>query len=135
MKNISIFILLFYFTLTAGKAQSILGSFSAGVNLTQVDGDEVYGFHKVGFNGGPSAIIPFGKHWSVSIETLFSQKGSYQKPQFNDSLTYEYRLNLNYVEVPVLIHFEDKKLICGGVGISWSRLVGVKEWEHGRRSD
>jgi len=133
MKRLILYLSFFIFSITAVRAQIILGALSAGINLTQVDGDEVYGFHKVGFNGGPSAIIPFAKRWSVSIETLFSQKGSYQKPQYDDSLSYEYKLNLNYVEVPLLVHFEDKRIVCVGAGVSWSRLVGVKEWEHGRR--
>jgi len=133
MKRLFIIIFLFTLSIAAVDAQIIMGALSAGINLTQVDGDEVYGFHKVGFNGGPSAIIPFAKRWSVSIETLFSQKGSYQKTQEKDSLNPRYKLSLNYVEVPLLVHFEDKKIICVGVGVSWCRLVGIKEWEYGRR--
>lgn len=133
MKKGLFYLLLLVLLSHHATSQIILGALSAGINLTQVDGDEVYGFHKVGFNGGPQAIVPFAKNWSVSIETLFSQRGSYQKPQFDDSLSYEYKLNLTYVEVPLLIHFEDKKILNAGLGVSWSRLVGVKEWEHGRR--
>ena len=62
-------------------SQHILGAISAGINLSQVDGDQVYGYNKVGLNIGPSAIIPFGKNkqWSVTLELLFSQLGSRQK--------------------------------------------------------
>lgn len=125
------------------SAQIIKGEAIAGINLTQVDGDEVYGFHKFGANLGAGVMIPFGKKgkWDVSIETLFSQKGSYQSPQYNDSLnngevyTGEYNLRLNYVEVPALVMFTDKELISFGAGLSWGRLVGVKEYEHGKRVD
>ena len=41
-------------------AQSILEDLF-GVNLTQVDGDQFYGFHKYGLNFGPMVIVPFGK--------------------------------------------------------------------------
>ena len=73
-----IFLFIFSFSLIFSErsfSQHFLGAISAGINLSQVDGDEVYGFKKVGFNGGPSVIIPFGKDkkWSVTIELLFSQ--------------------------------------------------------------
>ncbi|MBL7137406.1 MAG: PorT family protein [Bacteroidales bacterium] len=126
-------------------SQRILGALSAGINLSQVDGDEVYGFKKVGFNGGPSIIIPFGKkqRWSVTMELLFSMNGSYQKggtdtvqPDPNQPASYSgYKLNLNYIQIPVMVHFTDKKIIAGGLGFAYGQLVGVKEWENGVRID
>ncbi len=117
--------------------QIIKGEALLGLNLTQVEGDEVHGFRKAGLNIGAGAMIPFKKNWDVSMEVTFNQKGARQKPQYNDSLssgqviTGEYKLNLNYVEVPLLVHYTDKEFITIGAGFSWGRLVGVKEWEHG----
>jgi hypothetical protein len=122
-------------------SQHILGAVSGGINLSQVDGDEVYGFKKVGFNGGPSVIIPFGKDkkWSVTLELLFSQMGSRQKSVYGASDTIQdstragfydgYRLSLNYVQVPVIVHFTDKRKIAGGLGLLYGQLVGVTEYE------
>lgn len=123
-----------------GYSQRILGAVSAGMNLSQVDGDEKYGFKKVGLNVGPSIIIPFGKDkkWSVTMELLFSQLGSRQKEQYSndsiaDSTTSEYydgyKLKLTYVQVPVMVHFKDKNIIAGGVGLCYGQLVGAQEWE------
>jgi len=133
-------VLLIIFIATNVSAQIIKGEAIAGLNLTQVDGDEVFGFHKFGLNLGAGAMIPFGKkgRWDVTLETLYSQKGSSQRPQYNETdstgvdLTGEYKLRLNYVEVPLLVMFTDKELISFGAGFSWGRLFGVKEWEHGR---
>jgi len=101
------------------------------MNLTQVDGDEVFGFKKVGANVGAGVMIPIKGNWDVSLEALFSQKGANQKPQWDDSTRNgAYRLNLNYAVVPVLIMYTDKEFISAGAGFSWGRLVGVKEWEH-----
>lgn len=116
-----------------GHAQVIRGALLGGFTLTQVDGDEVYGFHKTGYTMGAAAIVPFGEKWSVSLETSFIQKGSYQKAQTRDSLSYEYRLAMDYLEVPVLVHFTDKETITVGGGFAWARLVGIKEYEHGNR--
>jgi len=133
-------IILFGFGLSETmNAQIIKGEAIVGINLTQVDGDEVFGFKKVGANVGAGVMVPFGKRgrWDASFEALFTQKGSKQGPQYNDSLnngtiiTGEYKLNLNYVEIPVMVMFTDKEFISFGAGFSWARLVGVKEYEHG----
>lgn len=119
---------------TPVHAQKIKGALIGGFNLTQVDGDEIYGYNKPGLNLGASAIIPFNDFLQLSLENIYNQKGSYQGPQYSlDSLTGEYRLNLDYLEVPVLIHYNDKDKLIFGLGVSWGRLVNVKEWEHGRR--
>jgi hypothetical protein len=120
-------------------AQQFRGAVIGGFNLTQVDGDEVYGYSKFGIHAGAAAILPLGNHFSVSLETLFNQKGALQGDQYErtDSLgnllTGAYKLRLNYLEVPVLIHYTDKDFFTVGTGFSWGRLTSVKEWEHGQR--
>jgi len=102
--------------------QRILGQLSVGMNLTQVDGDEYYGFHKVGLNVGPGILIPFGKNkkWAVGMELLYSQKGSHHKGN-TDSTTFD--LKYDYLEIPVLVHFTDKKVISGGLGFAYGQLI------------
>ena len=72
------------------------------------------------------------------MELLFSQLGSNQREQYTndtiaDTTTSEYydgyKLKLNYVQVPVMVHFTDKNIIAGGVGFSYGQLVGAAEWE------
>jgi hypothetical protein len=111
------------------RAQRFLGALSLGMNLTQVDGDEFYGFHKVGLNVGPMVSMPFGKskNWSASMELLYSQKGSYHRGS-TDSTTY--RITLDYAEIPLIIHFTDKKLISGGLGFSYGQVVNYKETQN-----
>lgn len=124
-------------------AQVIKGGLIFGGNLSQVDGDEVYGFKRIGFNVGATAIVPFTEKWSLSIETIFSQEGAYQKGSgsFTDSLpvssltdtcvfgariTDAYNLRLNYVRIPILFHYNDRRLSLG-VGFQYGRLVNSKE--------
>lgn len=121
------------------SGQIIKGEALLGFNLTQVEGDEVHGFKKPGLNIGAGVLIPFKKNWDISMEVIFNQKGARQKPQYTDSLsnghviTGEYKLRLNYVEVPLMVFYTDKEFISVGAGFSWGRLVGVQEWEHGNR--
>jgi hypothetical protein len=117
-------------------SQIIKGVGILGFNATQVDGDEVFGYHKYGWNVGASAVVPLNKHWMIGIENIYNQKGSFQRIQFSDSAhNGSYRLNLDYVEVPLLLFFEDKETMIFGAGFSWGRLIGVKEYENGNRVD
>jgi len=140
MKNLYFTILIAGLILFLPEAQGQVfrGLLIGGFNLSQVDGDEIYGFTKLGANIGAGAMLPFNKKWSVTLETLFSQKGSRQAPIYVDTMpdgtviTGQYSLRLNYVEIPLLIHFTDKEVVSAGAGISYGRLVGVKEKEHGK---
>ena len=144
-------IFFFFILLFSGsklEAQIIKGEAILGMNLSQVDGDEVYGFKKIGANVGGGVLVPFGKRgrWDASFEVLYSQEGSKQGQQYYDSTYYtcngdsvivtgEYRLNLHYMKIPVMVMFTDKEFISFGAGFSWGRLVGVKEWEQGKLAE
>jgi len=113
-------------------AQKFLGAVMGGMNISQVDGDEVYGYHRVGGHLGLAAILPI-KNWDITLETVFNQKGAFEDEQYEDSarmLNGKYDLRLNYIEVPLMFHYTDKKLISAGAGFSWGRLVSYKEIEH-----
>lgn len=123
-------LLLFLLILTSfesAEAQRIMGAAIFGVNASQVDGDEVYGYKNFGLNTGLSAIVPFNDKWAVSIENVYSEKGAHQRRKYLDSLDGSYDLKLNYLEVPVLLHFTDKDIVTFGAGMSWSRLIKVSE--------
>ncbi len=125
-----IFLLTFFSTKL--KAQIIKGEAIMGFNMSQVDGDMFYGFKKFGLQVGAGAIIPFAKNWDVSVEVLYNQKGSRQRAKIYDTLCiYDYKLQLNYAEVPLLVHYTDKNFITAAVGFSWGRLVTANEWENG----
>lgn len=128
-----LFLLLFLFSESI-TAQSIRGELITGLNLAQVDGDEVVGYRKPGFNGGVGAALPIGGQWTISIETLFSQKGAYKKYplEYIDSLGLPYyNLRLNYAEIPFMLHYNDKNKLIFGAGFSYGRLVDMTEIEHG----
>jgi len=133
--NVLIMLLLFMFLQNSIYAQNIRGEFIGGFNLAQVDGDEVVGYRKIGFNGGFGAALPFSKNWYVSVETIFNQKGAYKKYPLNSnnlSLPY-YNLRLNYAEIPLLVHYNDKNQITAGLGLSYGRVVSMREIEHGNQ--
>jgi len=138
MEKFKIFLLLaiIFLLYRSADAQRIKGQIIGGINATQIDGDEVFGYHKYGLNMGVGAILPFNnKRWSLSIETIFNQKGAYQNesPELDTLPKPYYNIRINYLEVPVLIHLEDKQTITFGLGFSWGRTVGIEEIEHGKK--
>lgn len=98
-----------------------------GFNASQVDGDNLAGFNKIGLNAGATAHINLDEHWSVSFELLYSQKGS--RSATNSSSNY--KLTLNYAEVPVLINFNDKSRMMFHVGGAYGRLFSLTELING----
>lgn len=134
----TIFVFILLLISNIAFSQAFQGALALGGNLTQVDGDEMFGFKKFGFNVAAVAIMPIKKKWAVSIEASYTQKGSYEKypnvanPQ--KELPY-YNLRLSYAEVPFLVHYTDKGFITFGLGLGIGRLVEVKEIEWGVKTD
>ncbi len=137
-----LFVLTLMLTYHESNAQIIKGEAFLGGNLSQIDGDETAGFNKLGFYGGLGAIVPIYKKNNFTlegcIEVVFNQKGSHQRQQYvdnGDGKTGAYDLYMNYAEVPVMIYFTDKQVTSFGLGFSYGRLVGLREYEHGVKTN
>ncbi|MBO4282025.1 MAG: outer membrane beta-barrel protein [Bacteroidales bacterium] len=136
------------------NAQRFKGELIAGFNLSQVDGDEVYGYTKFGANMGLGVMLPFSfkgkedKNWAISMEMLWHQKGSKLKNHTNTNFcdtcpkeipcdsTIKYRLDMDYVSLPVMLHYTDPYTgWTFGVGLSYNRLFRIREIENGVQSE
>ncbi len=135
MDRRAVWLLFFVFLTGVSEAQIIKGFVAGGLNMSQVDGDEAYGYKMPGLNAGVGVMVPFKGNWDISLETAFTQKGANQKAQYSqDSLNGAYKLRLNYLEIPLLLHYTDKDFITVGTGFSWASLITADEWEHGRQT-
>jgi hypothetical protein len=135
MNRLFLLVILLVSVSVSVNAQRFRAAVMGGMNLTQVDGDEVIGFKKVGGHIGAAAILPI-KNWDITLEAVFNQKGAREKQQYLDTIggivyTGAYKVGLNYVEVPVLAHYTDKQRYTAGLGFSYGRLVSFSEEEHG----
>lgn len=81
----------------------------AGMNFSQIDGDDEVGFYKVGVNAGVWGAVRFHRRWMVNLELLYTTRGSNStnKINFNRYLNWTY----NYAEVPIYISFLEYKSI------------------------
>ncbi len=130
----SLLLVIMLMVLGAGttNAQQFRGGFTMGMNVTKVIGDHIFGFRKYGFHGGAVGTIPLRNNFLFTLETLYSEKGSFQR---RPTLYYrQYRLELDYVEVPMMIQYNDRDILTIGAGFAYGRLVNVREWDRGVRT-
>lgn len=113
------------------EPRTFYGGLVAGTNFSQVDGDSYAGYHKVGINVGGIVYTHLGENLAASLEILYAQKGSrghkQQLSAGNQFLITDYRINLNYAEVPVMLNYFDHRRSHFGGGISYSQLVSADE--------
>lgn len=95
-----------------------------GINISQVDGDKLSGYNKVGLNIGLGAEAKLSDRWSLSTEFLFSEQGANAVPNKDVKSLYD-KISLKFVEVPFMINFSDWKIKISG-GFSFNRLTNYE---------
>jgi hypothetical protein len=112
------------------ETRTFFGGINLGTNFSQVDGDGYFGYHKVNFRGGAQVYLRMVPNLWASMGLLYTQKGSVEKTITETSLgpaVFEYRMHLQYAEMPVQFHyFYGPKWVFDG-GIAYARLINSKE--------
>lgn len=129
MKRRSIFKIFIISTIVAFplflSAQNFRGGLRAGISMTQISGDDLSGFHKLGAYAGGFVNWRFiqNDRWSIQPEINFVMKGSstYLKADKNGNVGPKYVLTMYYVEVPVLAKFR----IVKGLEVEFGPTFGV----------
>lgn len=98
---------------------------TAGLNGTQVSGDELAGFDKLGAFGGVFVNRQLNEIWSAELAIVYSQKGSRKIADPENGDLFSYDLKLDYIEIPVTFRYghQDFQFEVGpsfGTLISWS---------------
>ncbi len=113
-------------------AQRFSAGIVGGLNASQIDGDMLAGFDKVGLMGGITAKVNFESRFAMNIEFLYTQRGS--KP---DIFSPEYDPNINiflhYAELPVYVSLGDwwqeegeYYKVSAHAGLSYGRLISAR---------
>lgn len=108
---------------------------AAGLNASQIEGDNMSGFHQFGLNAGGGVYFKMHPKWSLSTEILYSMRGANGTPYINGvPVAYPaiLRINTDYLEVPVFASFHDKKYAMFGAGLSMAGLVRYNYLEQGK---
>lgn len=104
------------------QAQKFSGSALLGANFSQIDGDYLHGFRKIGLTAGGRIGYFIRKNKSVNFEFLYSERGSAVK-LFESNPANKY--TLRYLELPLIftIHDwwqEEKKYYIARVDLGFS---------------
>lgn len=123
------------------SGQSFYGGITAGTTISQVDGDNYGGYHKISPLGGVYVRNMFNQKWGMFAGIEYKRKGSReaQKNEYHEIIRL-YNLSLDYIEVPFLLTYQIDKLSIPGIfsyqipsdlfidfGISYAYLAHSKE--------
>ena len=118
------------------RAQTFGAGLVGGFNASQIDGDDLAGFDKVGITAGIKAIMSFESRWQVNMEFLYSERGS--RPDiFNPQYDPDIEISLKYAELPVYVSIGDwwqeegeyYKVTAYG-GFSYARLMNARTFDY-----
>lgn len=114
------------------KAQVFKGEVFAGGSLSQVDGDECYGYERINAQMGAGVLWSLlDDDWlDLGLEILYNPKGAMRRDtlKYNSGSFYGlYDLKLDYVEIPLMLYLTDKHRYTVGIGLSYGRLVNISE--------
>jgi len=119
-----LFIVLLFFALGLNAQEIPEQRFEAGLiagfNMSQLDGDDLIGFHKIGINTGGRVSARLSKRLRLNMEMLFSQQGSSYATTDNPSAPID-KIKLNFVEAPVFLSYEEWRFHAY-TGASYGRL-------------
>lgn len=119
--------LLLVLTLTAAAslpAQTFRASVLAGGNFSQIDGDDLFGYHQLGVNAGVRVVALLGDRWRVGPEILFSQQGA-RRNRNSLNISPFNRIDLTTLEVPLMVYYQDWRLTAE-MGLSYANLFDFR---------
>ena len=123
MKAIFTSLCILCFAITS--AQNFDAGLIGGFCTSQVSGDNLSGYNKLGSRFGAYISYPINKKMSYQLEMQFLQKGS--KKPYTENSPESYLFELNYIELPATLNYQVKKGISIESGLGTAFLVGYKE--------
>ena len=109
MKKLLLFAVVAVFGITQTNAQEMSFGVKAGVNLANVGGDvDEDTDMKLGMHIGGFAEFMLSEKFAIQPELLFSMKGyksEYSEAEMGVSVNYENKVNLNYIDIPIMAKY------------------------------
>lgn len=125
MKKIILLFTCFLITITTSNAQTFGGGFFAGPTVSQIGGDNLAGFDKLGFMGGFYTYKQLSNNWRGQMELYFIRKGS--RDGRDETLNNFYNVNLNVIELPLIFEYAYSESVFFVMGPALSTLVSSRE--------
>ena len=133
MKTLLTSLMLALICSTGLLAQGIDFGVKAGANIAnqKISGDyDIDTKAIVSFHGGVFVVWMFTEQLGLQPELLLSMQGSKEK-----DATYDYKINTNYVNIPVLVRYNINDMFSVHAGPQFGILVSAKEEFDGEKED
>lgn len=116
-------------------SQGFGAEFLLGANFSQVDGDQLAGYNKLGLNLGIQINREIKTDWQAAFEIRYSMKGAKKVIDPEAPPSFDLKLSYHYVEVPLLVKYNGLENITLYAGPSVGVNVVNKRNENGRISE
>ncbi len=115
-------------SMSQAQGQTFRSAIVAGLNASQINGDLIAGFNKLGIQAGLRVSTDLKEKIEASVELLYSQRGSRASGKFASPFS----IRINYVEMPLIIGFkdwlkDDYHKIRFEAGLSYGRLIHAEQ--------
>lgn len=77
-----------------------------GINASQIDGDDQFGYRQFGIVGGLQGIAQLSNRLDFKLELLYSQRGARAGANEKEKADYFANVRLQYVETPFLLDYK-----------------------------
>jgi hypothetical protein len=108
-------------------SQHFNGGLFGGLVASQISGDRLAGFDKPGLYTGAFVSYNLNPEQSLQMELSFIQKGSRKTPNMDIGDYTSYKLNMNYLEIPVWYRYKPLERIGLEASLSWAYLFNYSE--------
>ena len=101
------------------NAQSFGGGIIAGASTSQVAGDMLGGFNKIGLLAGAYTNLKIKENLKLQFEIIYIEKGS-RNPNMHESNHPNYQkieITLSYIEIPITVNLQQKENLAVELGI------------------
>jgi hypothetical protein len=126
MKYRSFVLLLLLLSSFTVKAQRFKGGILIGMNASQIEGDSYAGFYKGGLLAGAFVNTELRDKFGAQLEIKYSAKGSSTYKDDPNPL----KIQLNYIDVPILGTYEAVENLKIEAGISFNYLFKAEYYQY-----
>jgi hypothetical protein len=121
-----IFLTMIFLTISAisVQAQNFGGGLSFGPTVSQISGDRLSGFDKLGGSLGFYTWWRTGEHWRFQMELYYMLKGSRDSREETSSF---YNANLHTIEIPLIFQYDINEQVLVSFGPALSILANASE--------
>jgi hypothetical protein len=116
LKLLLFFMLSFFVFQTNANAQNFKLTLSSGINFSQINGDNLAGFNKLGLVAGAGVLRNINQNQQWSFEFLYSEKGSKDIVTLGDPIQ-DSIFKFNYIEIPFCYHYQFKSKFNVQLGV------------------